>query len=807
MATDYIPLDQTQLSEFYHAGFAAMNQGFCLLEKVETALAAPADFRYLLVNPAFEQQSGLQQVVGKTLRQIVPGIEEDIIAHYEGVALRGEPVQFEEHVAALNAWISAYVFVVRQQPPARIAILFTNVTQRKEAEAALIHRAQRQAFLLRLGDALRLVADPVVIQHTAVQLLGEHLGANQVHYGETVGEEVIIHQGYGKGLPPMVGRFHSVDFGKQLTATHAAGQVQVVDDIEQNPLATDAERQALRAAHIGAYITVPLIKEGQWVATLAVHSIAPRAWARQQVELVQDVAERTWAAVQQARAEAALRESEKHFRLTIEAARMGTWDWNLVTNEVVWNEEHFRLFGMPPQPNPVSPDQYFTHVHPDERERVGRLLQEAITNRGVFDTEFCAVLEDGSQRWMSGYGRVAEEVNGRATRMSGVMFDVDKRKRAEEGLRQADRRKDEFLALLAHELRNPLATLSNTLQLLEVTGGRHPSLTLAMAVTLMQREVVQLVRLVDDLLDVSRISQGKVLLSLERLELVSLVDQAVQAAQTQFTTANRTLSVALPTSPVYLAGDAVRLRQVVSNLLHNALKFTSPGGQVWLSLERQADQEALRIRDNGIGIPTHELARIFEMFAQVDTSLGRSQGGLGLGLTLVHELVGLHGGRVEASSPGLGQGSEFVVYLPLLTELKEELHLQDSPDSAKPAGHRLLVIDDNADAALTLSLLLEFKGYQVTTACSGQEGLQTAQALHPTVILCDISMPGMDGYETCRLIRAQPWGRSVVLVALTGYGQAEDKLRTKQAGFDAHLVKPVDITDLSKWLSELPVPS
>ncbi|SFE89100.1 hybrid sensor histidine kinase/response regulator [Spirosoma endophyticum] len=794
-----------QFDPIYRMAFESMNQGFCLLEKVNTPTDTPPDFRYLLTNQAFSQHAGLDHVVGKTLRQVVPQVEEPILVHYEEVAERGVAVHFETYVSTLDRWIDTHAFRIEARHPTQIAVLFTDITARKQTEEALRQDEQRQAFLLQLSDELRPLADPVAIQAAGSQMTMTYFGADRSYYCEIDGDEVHIRQdAYRPDLLSVATRYSLCGMPLFKAFCQAGRPLEVVDTYTTE-LLDEELRQLCIQLNILACIIVPVIKQGQLVGNFCISQSSPRVWTRLEVDLAQAIAERTWAAVKQARAETALRESETHFRLTIEAAQVATWDWNLVTNEVVWNEEHFRLFGMEPRPNPIHPDLFMDHVHPDERDRVSQLLQAAIASRGVFDTEFCARLDDGSERWMSGYGRVVDEGEGRATRMSGVMFDVNKRKRAEDALRQADRRKDEFLALLAHELRNPLATLSNTLQLLELTGGQQPKLTLPMALTLMKREVTHLVRLVDDLLDVSRISQGKVSLSIERLDLVRLVDEAVEAARMQFIMANQNLNVSLPSGPIYLAGDAARLRQVVINLLHNAFKFTPAGGQVWLNLDLVADEAVLRVRDTGIGIPSHELGRIFDMFAQVDTSLGRSQGGLGLGLTLVHELVSLHGGWVKAHSAGLNQGSEFVVGLRLLEEPKPVIHSAGIYDLSPLGGHRLMVIDDNKAAAETLSLLLELEGYTVTTVFSGQEGILVAESFRPTVTLCDISMLGLDGYETCRLIRQQPWGQSMILIALTGYGQVDDKRRTKEAGFDHHLVKPVDIRDLSSLLDGLPV--
>ena len=359
--------------------------------------------------------------------------------------------------------------------------------------------------------------------------------------------------------------------------------------------------------------------------------------------------------------------------------------------------------------------------------------------------------------------------------------------------------------MLAHELRNPLAPIRNVVQVLQLTAEDDE--TIGPALALMSRQVDHLVRLVDDLLDVSRISRGKIDLRRERLELGALVNEAVVAVRPLYDSRQRQLSVQLPLSPMYLQGDATRLTQVITNLLTNGVRYTGEQGQVWVSLEQRDSEAVLRVRDNGIGLAADQLTAIFELFVQVDTSLARSQGGLGLGLTLVKRLVELHDGRVEAHSQGVGQGSEFIVYLPLLPSSNPTMN-QDNQKMTSPApGHRILVVDDNVDAATTLSMLLKLKKYEVHTGYSGRQALEVGERLRPTVVLLDIGMPDLDGYATARLIRQQPWGQTVALIALTGYSQGEDKQRSQQAGFDAHLVKPVDLAVLMQLLTSWPGPN
>jgi CheY-like chemotaxis protein/two-component sensor histidine kinase len=317
----------------------------------------------------------------------------------------------------------------------------------------------------------------------------------------------------------------------------------------------------------------------------------------------------------------------------------------------------------------------------------------------------------------------------------------------------------------------------------------------------MDRQLGQLVRLVDDLLDVSRISRGRLELKCVRVELTSVLTQAVEACRPLADVAEVDLIVTLPPEPIYLHADPARLAQVVGNLLHNACKYSEPRCKVWLTVEREDACVALKVRDTGVGIPPEELDGIFEMFAQVDHSLTRSQGGLGIGLTLVKRLVELHGGSVAAFSDGPNTGSEFVIRLPLPIEENEARQTSQSKvEEAHTMRRQILVVDDNADSAAALAMLLKMSGNETHTGHDGLEAVEAAERLRPHVALLDIGLPKLDGYEACRRIRAQPWGKNIRLVALTGWGQEEDRRRSTEAGFDAHLVKPVDFRVLSELL-------
>jgi two-component system, chemotaxis family, CheB/CheR fusion protein len=403
---------------------------------------------------------------------------------------------------------------------------------------------------------------------------------------------------------------------------------------------------------------------------------------------------------------------------------------------------------------------------------------------------------------------------GRIVGASKVARDITERKRAEDALRQlaaelseADRRKNEFLAMLAHELRNPLAPIRNALQIVQLSADNGEAVRSASE--MMDRQVRQLVRLVDDLLDVSRISRGKIDLRREPIELAPIIQQAIETCRPAIETSKHNLTVELPPQPVFLDADPVRVAQALGNLLNNACKYSEREGCIAITVERVAglpEHVEVRVKDNGVGIPHDMLPKIFEMFTQVDGSLERSQGGLGIGLTLVQRLVEMHGGSVSAHSEGPGRGSEFVVRLPILSDAATPTPMPTGKPAAlqKPAiARRILIVDDNRDSATSLAMVLELKGHETRTAHDGLAAVEAAAAFRPDVVLLDIGLPKLNGYETARKIREQPWGQALLLVALNGWGQEDDRRKSREAGFNEHLVKPVDHATLIELLNEL----
>jgi signal transduction histidine kinase/ActR/RegA family two-component response regulator len=447
---------------------------------------------------------------------------------------------------------------------------------------------------------------------------------------------------------------------------------------------------------------------------------------------------------------------------------------------------------------------------PEDQSRIVQEFFPSVLEKGHGEVEIrFRHFKTGEARWMAYKVLTLPDASGRPIAFATVSQDVTERKRLEDNLRSlaadlsdADRRKNEFLAMLAHELRNPLAPISNAARALRLSGSDGEAIQSASE--MLERQVGQMTRLVDDLLDMSRITRGKIELRKERTELVPIVNQAVEAVRALYRGADRELTITLPPQPVHLHADPTRLAQVVGNLLNNACKFTDKGGHVWLTVEQEGEQAVIRVRDNGIGIAAEQLPRLFEMFAQVDTSLERSRDGLGIGLTLVKTLVELHGGTVEAHSDGLGRGSEFAIRLPISVETPKLLSPATASEPTPAVRRRILIVDDNEDGAESLAILLRLDGHETQTSHDGVEAIEAAERFRPDAVLLDIGLPKLNGYEVCRRIREEPWGKDMVLVALTGWGQEEDRRRSREAGFNSHMVKPVNHDVLMKLLASLP---
>ncbi|HZI89042.1 MAG TPA: ATP-binding protein [Candidatus Polarisedimenticolia bacterium] len=507
-------------------------------------------------------------------------------------------------------------------------------------------------------------------------------------------------------------------------------------------------------------------------------------------------------AMHEARA-AALRMSDERFRHLTEAVPSMVWTAAPDGSITYANEAWFEFGGAPREPSQQCLPELV--VHPDDRERCLEQWKRSLREGTEYEAEVRHRRKDGVFRWFVTRAVPWKNAEGAVISWFGITTDIHEQKEMQERLHEADRRKDEFLATLAHELRNPLAPLRNALEVMRRASEQGQSTDPPRAI--MERQLTNMVRLVDDLMDLSRITRGRIELRLERIDLATALNDAVETCRPQIAERHHRLSVELPREPLYVDGDRVRLAQVFTNLISNATKYSPPGGDIRVCAVREGGKATVRVRDSGIGIPPEILPQIFDMFSQAVRSQELTAGGLGIGLSLVRGLVEQHSGVVEARSDGLGKGSEFVVRLPL-AEPAPVPQQSERRGSAPPAvRRRVLVADDNRDAADSLATMLALMGHEARVAYDGPEALEAALSYRPDVIVLDLGMPRMDGYEAARRIRNESWSNGVLLVALTGWGQEEDRARAKRAGFDHHLTKPASPEALVHLLSGDSAPS
>lgn len=501
---------------------------------------------------------------------------------------------------------------------------------------------------------------------------------------------------------------------------------------------------------------------------------------------------------------ALLKKTEEDRQFALKAGRMGTWELELASGRLSSSETCRANYGRR-RDEPFDYHDLAASILDEDRPGWRLAVEEAAAGGRDLDVEHRARWPDGSVHWICMRASCTSDGRGRTTGVSGVSFLVDDRKHAEEALKEADRRKDEFLATLAHELRNPLAPVRTGLEVLK--RGPHDAADAAKVRAMMERQLGHMVRLIDDLLDISRVSRGKVELRRERIDLRAVVENAIETSRPAIDGGRHLLVASHPAEPVPLEGDLTRLAQVVGNILTNAAKYTPEGGRIEISARRDGAWAVVSVSDSGVGIAPEMLPTVFEMFSQVNKTLDRSQGGLGIGLALALRLAEMHGGSVEAESRGLGRGSTFTVRLPALPQTEpESAGGLAAAASEKPPKRRVLVVDDNRDGAESLAMLLAISGHDARTAHNGPGGLRAAYDFAPEVVFLDIGLPDMSGYEVAEKLRSTPPRVRPYLIALTGWGSDDDKRRAQAAGFDHHMTKPVDAAAVEVLLAGLPRP-
>ncbi|MEX5744056.1 ATP-binding protein [Massilia sp. X63] len=733
-------------------------------------------------------------------------------------ALSGKQVYFEDMPMTVNrrGYPERATFTFSHAPligdDGQVAGLFCTVMETTRRVAS----ERRAAFELTVSDALRPLASSEEVIATACALLGGELHAGRVVYAEMVeasGRFSVPHwwarDGRARARLNLKPDFRLDEFGPAVGAALRAGDVVRIHD-SAHDVRTLGYRSAYVADGIGAMLVVPLVKLGRLTACLGIDCPLARHWSEDDVQLARDVAERTWAAAETARAQAELRAERDRSRHIFDTIAEGFAVFDANWNIVEMNAEGLRLCRATAQ-EIVGRNHWEVFPHTVDMD-AGRMYREVMRTRVASAAVYSHTFPDGERVWTEVRAYPMQDGS-----IASFFRDITDRKLAEERLMEADRRKDEFLAMLAHELRNPLAPISAAAELLRI--GTLDEARVRQSSNIIGRQVRHMTRLVDDLLDVSRVTRGLITLERAPVAMRAVVQEAVEQVRPAIDARRQALSLHLPPSWAQVEGDKARLVQVVANVLGNATKYTSDAGAIDLRAEVRAGggKHALVIgvRDQGIGMDRELTKRVFDLFTQAERSSDRSQGGLGLGLALVRNLVELHGGTVGCSSPGPGKGSTFVITLPLAQGAAPA----QPPESAAAAGAagaaglaepaaaavraaalKILVVDDNVDAAETLGLLLAACGHEVVVEHEPVRALERARSVAPDVCLLDIGLPGMDGRELARRLRAQPETAAAVLVAVTGYGQQQDRDQAFAAGFQHHLVKPVDIDALERLL-------
>ena len=903
-----------------------------------------------IANAAARQLVASRDMMGKSILQALPEVEaQGFIKLLDGVYQSGETFIASDRQVSLrmpdapsdSAPHDRYLDFVYQ--PIRnaqgqvcgIFVSGSDVTAHHHAQMELKSKLQRlqaaearHAFQRTLADRLRPLNSPEEVTAAACELLGKQLGVSRVVFSEIndANNTFYIRGDWTDGLLPSIAGVTRTlnDFGPEHLDSLRSGQVSANHDVTLDPR-TAQHADAYARLGIRADLAVPLVKSGALTVVFSLNHALPRRWTDAEVDLMKDVAERTWAAAESARAQAELRaerDKSRHifdtmtegftlidsdWRITqmnaegvrlsrrtplemigknlweiwpevidtkfetiyrrvmamrvadtfeqdinfsdghttslaltaypmldgglaaffrdvternaaaeavrvshmraenaLGLAQLGTFEWNVVGNHVECSARTREIFGFDDTQGHLA-DDFFNRIVPADRERVMEEIRTAFPAERRLITEYRIQLPNGAVRNIVSSSVCHSDVGGALVRHVGVFSDATARKQTEEKLREADRRKDEFLAMLAHELRNPLAPITMSAEILSRPGIDQKTLLEMSAIVVRQAE--HMTSLIDDLLDVSRINKGLVTLNREALDLKDVLASAVEQGRALMEKQNHAFSMQLTGDALYVHADRIRLVQVFSNILSNAAKYTPADGKIALDVAVADGQARVVVRDNGVGMSESLLPHIFDIFTQAERTPGRTQGGLGLGLALVKNLVGLLGGSVTARSDGPGRGSEFTVLLPLLDGTAQRAPPLPAPRIAgRVQALHILVVDDNVDAASTVAMLLKMDGHTVSIAHTAEDALARLEAGSlnaPQVFLLDIGLPGIDGFELARRLRAACATSGATLIALTGYGQPQDREKSKAAGFDHHIEKPVDPDRLLTLLAGL----
>ncbi|SNT28486.1 PAS/PAC sensor hybrid histidine kinase [Noviherbaspirillum humi] len=650
-------------------------------------------------------------------------------------------------------------------------------------------------FLVELDDLVRHLVDPAEITLAAATFLGQHLGANRCAYADVEADQTTFNLtgNYTNGVPTIVGRYDISAFGAEYVRLCHSGVPYVVEDAETDDRVAQV-RDVYRQLQIRSVVSIPIIKAGKFVAGMAVHQVSSRQWQAAEIRLISMVANRCWESIERNRITRELHESEAKFRTITNAMPQLVWTARPDGFVDYHNDQLFDYAGVPR--GSTSGDAWADLIHPEDQKQAFEAWSHSVANGVPYETTYRVRHHSGEYRWTLARGLPVRDGSGNIIKWMGTNTDIQAQKRAEELLREANHRKDEFLAMLAHELRNPLAPISAAADLLSMTKAADAQVQ--KTADIIRRQVDHLSSLVTDLLDVARVTRGTIQLESALFDVKQVVADAAEQVRPLVEQHKHHLVMHLAPEAVFVMGDQKRLVQVLTNLLDNAAKYTPAGGNITLRMAASQSEVILSVSDDGLGMKPDLLQNVFDLFQQGERTVERSQGGLGIGLALVKSLVEQHHGTVIAKSAGPSQGSEFVVRLPRVYKAEEPVGMARPTPQPPSRKLRILVVDDNMDAAESTATLLKMMGNEVAVEFEPGAALARVQREKFDAYVLDIGLPGMDGYELVQRLRSCQGMEKAVFAAVTGYGQEQDRQKSAAAGFDHHFVKPVNIHALTE---------
>lgn len=780
----------------------SMDEGFCIIEIIRDEDGRSIDYKYLETNPVFEKQTGLTNVLGKSINELVPDIEDYWKKIYGDVALTGKAVRFEDYAEGLQRWFDVNAFRVDSPNEQHVAIIFKDITERKEAE-------ERQKFLLKLNEALRSLEEPVRIQQTAMQILGAHLDVNRAIYSEVLDDEDTLASrlGFTKDVEAVTGptRLSELDPGlhKQLLKGVSFVHEDITAFFKDNKYA----RERITSSQVKGLIAVPLLKQGKLEALITVQQNTPRKWSQLEVGLVEEVCRQTWEAIEKARAEKALKESEQRFRNLVEASAIAVWetepDGTIKEDSASWRNFTGQTY------EEWIGTGWLNAIYPDDRARVMDHWQKAVEYKTIFDMEYRVLSSSGKPHWTNVKATPIFDTEGKVTRWFGMNLDINDRKLAEEALKEAkevaeeaSKAKEDFLSTMSHEIRTPLNAVIGLTNLLLEEKPREDQKENLDSLKFSARN---LLALINDILDYSKLEAGKAELSTTDFDLEALLKGIKQAHEPMAKAKNTVMELKIAKEvPECITTDQLKLSQVLHNLISNAVKFTS-NGKVKISVspnKTEGDNVWLdfKVEDTGIGIQNDKLEHIFEKFAQAESSTVRQFGGTGLGLSITRLLLDLMGSEIHVeSTPGKGSTFYFRLGVKKAEKKNISMELPQYENRGDLNNLKVLLVEDvEINRKIITQFLKKWWQLQPDEAKNGKEAVEMAKKTEYDLILMDIRMPEMDGYEATHQIRTMAGYKKTPILALTADKSQEVLQEDRETKFSGLLTKPFEPFDLKK---------